>query len=128
MISLSIEYYQSHLDDTPIDSDKDTVKNTIVKSVESENHNKVIPKISENKNEVSQCVDSEVEKVSTESNGDKIDSNEPAGDNQEVEGDEVRGVEGKRFLKCPAAVSMQLLQKFVRMKFGLTLNHRVSYL
>lgn len=32
----------------------------------------------------------------------------------------------KRFLKCPAAVSMKHLQKFVRMKYGLTGDHRVS--
>ncbi|KAJ8956269.1 hypothetical protein NQ318_015005 [Aromia moschata] len=32
----------------------------------------------------------------------------------------------KRFLQCPAAVSMKHLQKFVRMKFGLTGDHRVD--
>lgn len=32
----------------------------------------------------------------------------------------------KRYLQCPAAVSMKHLQKFIRMKFGLTGDHRVT--
>lgn len=32
----------------------------------------------------------------------------------------------KRYLQCPPAVSMKHLQKFIRMKFGLTGDHRVS--
>lgn len=32
----------------------------------------------------------------------------------------------RRYLQCPAAVTMWHLQKFVRMKYGLTSEHRVS--
>lgn len=32
----------------------------------------------------------------------------------------------RRYLQCPAAVTMSHLQKFVRMKFGLTSEHKVS--
>lgn len=32
----------------------------------------------------------------------------------------------RRYLQCPAAVTMSHLQKFVRMKYALTSEHRVS--
>lgn len=32
----------------------------------------------------------------------------------------------RRYLQCPAAVTMSHLQKFIRMKYGLTSEHRVS--
>lgn len=32
----------------------------------------------------------------------------------------------RRYLQCPAAVTMSHLQKFIRMKFGLTPEHKVS--
>lgn len=36
------------------------------------------------------------------------------------------GCVDKRFLQCPAAVSMKHLQKFIRMKFALSQNHKVN--
>lgn len=44
---------------------------------------------------------------------------------QTVEKENIRDCD-KRFLQCPAAVSMKHLQKFIRMKYGLTGDHRVS--
>jgi hypothetical protein len=52
-----------------------------------------------------------------------------AGDRHKVNGakeSEPKGEGEKRFLQCPAAVSMKHLQKFIRMKFALTQNHKVG--
>ncbi|XP_045467279.1 uncharacterized protein LOC123675803 [Harmonia axyridis] len=127
MISLSMEYYQEHLDDTPIESEKDTVRNTIVNSEASDN--KSVEDNSETKGDTSRCENSEHSepvKDTTNKIGDSSVMSEPSSDNKDVENSEEHRLDGKRYLKCPAAVSMQLLQKFVRMKYGLTLNHRVD--
>lgn len=49
------------------------------------------------------------------------------GDDSQKDGRESKDCD-KRYLQCPAAVSMKHLQKFIRMKFGLTGDHRVSKL
>lgn len=74
-ISLSLEYYQLHLDTTPLKT-----------------------------------------RTGIESALTKCDTDDKCAD----------GENEKRFLQCPAAVSITLLQKFIRMKYGLTNGHKVS--
>nr|BAW19567.1 polycomb group RING finger protein 4 [Gnatocerus cornutus] len=99
-ISLSLEYYQHHLDKgdvskpTTKQSDSDRVK-VADKSASILNNN--------NNDSVG-----DKHKLSAKNDTDKSDKSD------------------KRFLQCPAAVSMQHLQKFVRMKFALSPNHKVD--
>jgi polycomb group RING finger protein 4 len=86
-ISLSLEYYQAHLDATPSEG------------------------------------------VEVSSNRADLVDKSVAGDRHKVNGakeSEPKGEGEKRFLQCPAAVSMKHLQKFIRMKFALTQNHKVG--
>ncbi|XP_057669169.1 polycomb group protein Psc-like [Diorhabda carinulata] len=102
LISLSLEYYQTHLDTTDIEEPaiNSPFNGTISKT-------QVVNDISDSVNKIK---DSESCKSDKDSN--KKDENENNCD--------------KRFLQCPAAVSMKHLQKFIRMKFGLTGDHRVD--
>lgn len=90
-ISLSLEYYQHHLD----------------VSDESANNNN---------NNNNKSVENGV--GAYKNNGQNLNGDAVNGD-QKKDGE-------KRFLSCPAAVSMKHLQKFVRMKYALTADHRVS--
>ncbi|CAH1382581.1 unnamed protein product [Tenebrio molitor] len=90
-ISLSLEYYQAHLDATPSEG----------------------VEVSSNRADLV----------------DKSVAGDAAGDRHKVNGakeSEPKGEGEKRFLQCPAAVSMKHLQKFIRMKFALTQNHKVD--
>lgn len=92
LISLSLEYYQPHLDTT------DAAKKDTGASVEPT------------------CLNSD--SVPPKNNGQIIISDsDNLSDNTGCD---------KRFLQCPAGVNMKHLQKFVRMKYGLTADHRVS--
>ncbi|XP_044762703.1 protein suppressor 2 of zeste-like isoform X2 [Coccinella septempunctata] len=130
MISLSIEYYQSHLDDTPVDGNEHAVKNTVLNGDDGKTKDvKSAGKDDSEIRDATQVVNSEkvdLAEVKTEEESDSAVKSEPTGDGKDGEPSEEHRMDGKRYLKCPAAVSMQLLQKFVRMKFGLTLNHRVD--
>lgn len=57
--------------------------------------------------------------------------------NKVVEGESEKDADGgsadehlpkndRKYLQCPAAVKISYLQKFIRMKFGLTSEHKVS--
>ncbi|XP_044260353.1 polycomb group protein Psc-like [Tribolium madens] len=91
-ISLSLEYYQIHLDKTPVDGTKPKSDKSV--SVLNNNNSDTV---------------SDKHKLNGTKNGEKECKN----------GD-------KRYLQCPAAVSMKHLQKFIRMKFALSQNHKVD--
>ncbi|KAL1502520.1 hypothetical protein ABEB36_007652 [Hypothenemus hampei] len=78
LISLSLEYYQAHLDTTVA--------------------------------------------------GDKFNSaqNSDKRHNGQIASDKIQTGCEKRYLQCPAGVSMKHLQKFLRMKYGLTEDHKVD--
>ncbi|XP_060533829.1 polycomb group protein Psc-like [Cylas formicarius] len=95
-ISLSLEYYQVHLDDTDIKPDK------------KPSAEQTQTQISDGKDDGNCVKDKNVK-----SNG------VIASDDKHCRGD-------KRYLSCPAAVNMKHLQKFIRMKHGLTSDHRVD--
>lgn len=87
LISLSLEYYQPHLDTTDV-AKKDTGASVEPTCINSDKNNGQIISDSDNFSDSTGC--------------------------------------DKRFLQCPAGVNMKHLQKFVRMKYGLTADHRVS--
>lgn len=91
LISLSLEYYQPHLDTTDV-AKKDT-----------------------GASEKPTCLNSD--SAPPKNNGQTISDSDNFSDNTGCD---------KRFLQCPAGVNMKHLQKFVRMKYGLTADHRVS--
>ncbi|KAG5883072.1 hypothetical protein JTB14_031183 [Gonioctena quinquepunctata] len=118
-ISLSLEYYQVHLDT----SDSEKKPTNTLNNNESEIKNTEI-------SETSDKTQTGVAKDDTEKS-----SSECVKDNALVDSDKDSTVTSekqtsrecdKRFLQCPAAVSMKHLQKFIRMKFGLTSDHRVD--
>ncbi|KAK9886386.1 hypothetical protein WA026_016658 [Henosepilachna vigintioctopunctata] len=125
MISLSLEYYQAHLDTSSLEDNKDSVEP--VNRRDNQDSEVVINSETDQvktngcdisvESKVNAENDSEIEKNS-ERSSDKVNSDEQHKEN--------KNDVGKRYLKCPAAVSMQLLQKFLRMKFGLTVDHRVD--
>ncbi|XP_028134895.1 protein suppressor 2 of zeste-like [Diabrotica virgifera virgifera] len=104
-VSLSLEYYQSHLDTTDTEEPEKSVLNNSECSKPTNN--------SENSGSVN--IDSKLENSDSVKNGDQ----DLCKTDQDSKCD-------KRFLQCPAAVSMKHLQKFIRMKFGLTGDHRVD--
>ncbi|KAL3271032.1 hypothetical protein HHI36_021532 [Cryptolaemus montrouzieri] len=116
MISLSIEYYQAHLDTR---STKDKVKTVI--------SDKVVEINSESRESSNLKIDScEVSEHLKRDKDESKENGEETGDKCRDESKEHNKDDDKRYLKCPAAVSMQLLQRFLRMKFGLTADHRVD--
>nr|XP_023023446.1 uncharacterized protein LOC111511646 [Leptinotarsa decemlineata] len=118
-ISLSLEYYQSHLDTTDKEDKPSAARSSNINESElkqtdiSENSDKSKTDLTNEANKTSECVKDDVvtgsDKESTV-NGEKQTSRDC----------------DKRFLQCPAAVSMKHLQKFVKMKYGLTGDHRVD--
>ena len=102
-ISLSLEYYQVHLDSTPLDTKPRPAP------------------AAPNPAEVQDTSASVLNNNNSDSVGDKHRPKDAKSDKdgeQECKSD-------KRFLQCPAAVSMRHLQKFIRMKFALTQHHKV---
>ncbi|CAG9853546.1 unnamed protein product [Phyllotreta striolata] len=102
LISLSLEYYQADLDETGEEK----------KSNNRENNNRKLSYINDTDEVVGAKITNDGD---CNKNGDKDVTNDENGKNCD-----------KRFLQCPAAVSMKHLQKFIRMKFGLTADHRVD--
>lgn len=105
-ISLSLEYYQIHLDKT---AENEKIKSRAIlngggsnSDVKLESSDNSTDKNGDNK---SDCDKKSATSISTTTTTNKT-------------GD-------KRFLQCPAAVTMRHLQKFVRMKYGLTSDHKV---
>ncbi|CAH0548525.1 unnamed protein product [Brassicogethes aeneus] len=95
-ISLSLEYYQIHLDTTDPNSDPRKQKN-----------------ITDAKNSdltAGQLNDSKKGELAKNSDSDSVKKNNC----------------DKRYLSCLAGVTMRHLQKFIRMKFALTADHRVD--
>ncbi|CAH2004931.1 unnamed protein product [Acanthoscelides obtectus] len=98
-ISLSLEYYQVHLDTADVKDKKGR--------------------------ECSVASHSDQQKQSATANSDCTDGdsvNKKLTDSDSVQNQDC----DKRYLQCPAAVSMKHLQKFIRMKFGLTVDHKVD--
>lgn len=150
-ISLSLEYYQVHLDQIANNNKKNdlvVIKDNIVKTemkkeeinvVKDNNNtntsgdNKCEQQCSNSNNKVNGLLLPAPRNVMAtgEGGGDddgdvKIeclvdDDHKSVGNNSDRTGD-------KRFLQCPAAVTTKHLQKFIRMKYALTANHRVSTL
>lgn len=119
-ISLSLEYYQAHLDLTDVDekqktSDVDTSPRD--DSAHTQNKQKTETPDLTDINSDSDCTK---DREQTCKNSD--DDSEKSERDAKSAGKEC----DKRFLQCPPAVSMKHLQKFIRMKFGLTGDHRVS--
>ncbi|XP_018570886.1 polycomb group protein Psc-like [Anoplophora glabripennis] len=119
-ISLSLEYYQAHLDSTDaeekskpplLSSDSDTSSNNSSQSDGVQTQNKI------------KTEKPDLTNVNSDSDCTK-DKEQNDGGNS-VSDRDVRECD-KRFLQCPPAVSMKHLQKFIRMKFGLTGDHRVD--
>lgn len=101
-ISLSLEYYQVHLDNS--DKMEETSKPIVLENTETKTTN------SDNGSGITNTTNSENVKNSEKDSG----------------AENVNKNCDKRFLQCPAGVSMKHLQKFIRMKFGLNADHRVS--
>lgn len=128
-ISLSLEFYQIFLDKTSASENKHRPA-IFTGNSESEHKLKTVNestlKNSDLNNLSSAAVksDASCEQENSELNKNKInvveDTNACSVDQKENKNCD------KRFLQCPAAVSMRHLQKFVRMKYGLTVDHRVS--
>lgn len=121
-ISLSLEYYQVHLDDSDEIKTRKPLLQTTTESNTETSKESDSDKTREQTNNNTNCadlnnkVDSIVDK--TENSSDNPNDLCVEKDNKDCD---------KRFLQCPAAVSMTHLQKFIRMKYGLTGDHRVSF-
>lgn len=129
-ISLSLEYYQVHLDTTDVNQKPTPPTQTFLTSGESESESVEIGE-GPNSEKVTQPENSDSAHSNSEINGEQCRDNEAVNfakckenDSHSVETDSKDC--DKRYLQCPAAVSMKHLQKFIRMKFGLTGDHRVS--
>lgn len=113
-ISLSLEYYQHHLDHP-----------SRRRSSSASSPTKPPPKP-----DVTDSKDA-TEKDSELQNGDSVRSEETriengsCGEGETKSEDDVRKTE-RRYLQCPAAVTMSHLQKFLRMKHALSSEHKVS--
>lgn len=120
-MSLSLEYYQLHLDNTTIEDDTSktllTINDNINKNILCENGINKRTIATTGENESNDCIHKK--------NGSKLSC---CSDNcvNCVKDQCVNKESDKRFLQCPAAVSIKLLQKFIRMKYGLTDGHKVS--
>ncbi|XP_018318412.1 protein suppressor 2 of zeste [Agrilus planipennis] len=137
-ISLSVEYYQPHLDQNANREDAPTQSRTSPSgSVQSVTEPNVINKLivsdgctnglktGNEDGEVVECSgveDSQKAKTVIDIVP-KIEDGCTKSDAGESDKD---GRKDKRYLQCPAAVTMSILQKFVRMKYALSLEHKVD--
>ncbi|KAJ8970884.1 hypothetical protein NQ317_010793 [Molorchus minor] len=101
-ISLSLEYYQSYLDAADLNERRTSSTQPF--------------------SSPTRTID--VSDSDSTKNSDKTDANSADGEREDGEREDKDC--DKRFLQCPAAVTMKHLQKFIRMKFGLTGDHRVD--
>lgn len=120
LVSLSLEYYQAHLDHT------NAVSKTSAKSESADNKSQL--------NNTENGLTKTTSNISVEKQSDlTCDSSQTnAKNNGKVSGnistDSVPKECDIRYLRCPAGINMKHLQKFLRMKYGLTADHRVSRL
>lgn len=116
LISLSLEYYQDHLDTTDINhKNKETNSanpaNSSMQDTNTTIEAKPVTPTAEDPNTI----------VTKDINISESDTTVAKSNGQ------IRSELGdKRYLQCPAGVNMKHLQKFVRMKYGLTGDHRVD--
>ncbi|KAK9702390.1 Zinc finger, C3HC4 type (RING finger) [Popillia japonica] len=103
-ISLSLEYYQQNLDTTSSSPKKTEDRSTKSDSIS------VGDSVKRDRN-----VDDKLEVSDDKVQSDKNDS-KPNKDEQRLR--------DRRYLQCPAAVSMTHLQKFIRMKYALSSEHK----
>lgn len=114
-ISLSLEYYQHHLDSTGEEPAKSLKQEA--GSDEEEPKKK--------STETSTIKPNLLSTLSNCSNSDDKDAKVPCDIEFSVKDERGRD---RRYLQCPAAVSMSHLQKFLRMKYALSLEHKVRSL
>lgn len=128
-ISLSLEYYQAKLDTTDLDEEKISGGKIAKKDDNSdakhtdgtENSNKI--------NDRRKSVASKDSDVVTDKDSDSASDDKAVKSEAETETGDDKDINkecDKRYLRCPAAVLMKHLQKFIRLKNGLTADHRVS--
>lgn len=106
-ISLSLEYYQHHLDTTSEKVDKTETEQLLLTIKESKCDGK-------NENDIDKsAIDDNIKEVKCAS---------------EIVNASVKEerITDRRYLQCAAAVSMSHLQKFLRMKYALSPEHKVS--
>lgn len=127
-ISLSLEYYQAHLDLTDVEGKPKAHSPKTVGDTSSSTHSDSAQTQIKQKTD-----DSDLTNVNSDSDCTKdreqVCRNSDNGNGKSDSDRDVKSPGGecdKRFLQCPPAVSMKHLQKFLRMKFGLTGDHRVS--
>ncbi|CAH1155546.1 unnamed protein product [Phaedon cochleariae] len=113
-VSLSLEYYQAHLDIDKQEKAPEVLKTPDNSEVVKNNANST-----NSDNSQINSLEKNVEII--------CDKNNKTSDKEDNVKKEQKSKDcDKRFLRCPAAVSMKHLQKFIRMKFGLTGDHRVD--
>ncbi|VEN47616.1 unnamed protein product [Callosobruchus maculatus] len=108
-ISLSLEYYQTHLDTTDVKDRRRHVECPVA-SDSSDTYKQKVTANFENDTGCKEDSSVQISKKLTDSDTQKEGNHDC----------------DKRYLQCPAAVSMKHLQKFIRMKFGLTIDHKVD--
>lgn len=113
-ISLSLEYYKAHLDTTQNSPSSDT------KSTNNQDSSKqsdlIINSANLSAEKTNSCDSNNFVSVG--------DDKTRVSESFDEFADSRRG--DRRYLQCPAAVTMSLLQKFVRMKYALSAEHRVD--
>lgn len=132
-ISLSLEYYQVHLDTTDFNKQPIPLLHTFKLDAES-GESKQLENGETVNSDTALCEQTSSDSVdlNSETKSEQCEDKDTDQNVQSVNEDDSQklGKENKdcdkRFLQCPAAVSMKHLQKFIRMKFGLTGDHRVS--
>lgn len=138
-ISLSLEYYQSHLDTTDETKPSDTKSTNFQDTLETKSDEKPsdlnnsanlsadkTQNCDNNSNNIDNAsVNSENNDQTKNENGEEDKHNKFKSENANGSLDTKRG--DRRYLQCPAAVTMSLLQKFLRMKYALSAEHRVSW-
>lgn len=128
-ISLSLEYYQHHLDESQDKREKRTASTNLTDKTER-NVKKV-------ETSVNIKLDSEsgAKEKDAVANSDVKDLKQVKDDSDKCASGEIDGgvkdagpLRDRRYLQCPAAVSMSHLQKFVRMKYALSGEHKVRFI
>ncbi|GJQ77941.1 hypothetical protein Trydic_g2302 [Trypoxylus dichotomus] len=110
-ISLSLEFYQQNLDTTQSQKAMDRRKSD---SKDNSANNSDLSEVNSDK-----IIDA---KVSDKT--DDVDKSEC--DKSDSKPKEEQKLRDRRYLQCPAAVSMTHLQKFIRMKYALSSEHKVD--
>lgn len=142
-ISLSLEYYQQHLDrNDEIDDNRSHLEKkeevTLEEVKKSTESTKLTKQISDgDEQSLLNPSDNASHHRCTDPNSNDVDdcnSNGDGSDALKTNDDDKKDVlikneertNDRRYLQCPAAVSMSHLQKFLRMKYALSTEHKVS--